>query len=597
MARMNANAGRRLVAAVVVFGCTLLFGVRLVDIQLISAPELNHEAEGKRAVPVVIPSVRGEIVDRNGAVMATTNERYDIEISPYNTTIPGGASFTRYDPNGNPEVVTAAQAFAEIGAITGQSVAEIQQIVDSALADNPRSQFAYIKRSASLDELNRLKALSVPWLFFESNYTRSYPNGAVGGNIVGFMSTDDRPLGGVELSQDACLTGVDGEETYERGADGVALPGSMVVTQPVRNGGTVQLTLDRDLQFEAQQIINEKVNQVGAEWGRLTIMNARTGELVAVAEDDSVDPSNISGSNPDKLNARSFVEPYEPGSTFKTITASALIDQGKASPTTPAEVPWTWDPEPGVHFSDSFVHGVRPWTLTGIMAQSSNVGISMLGSKLSPETRYNYLRAFGIGDPTQAGMPSEAAGLLAPVAKWDRQTAYNTMFGQGVADTIVQTAGVYQTIANGGERIPPSIVAGCIDADGSLQKFEHGDPVRVVKKETAQTVLSVLENVVNQSWITPYVSIPGYRVAGKTGTAQEVDPNTGRYRTDYVHSFVGIFPADDPQFVVAASIAFPSRGDGGVAAMQSFHDAAEATIRTFHVPPSTGKYTKYPVEH
>lgn len=593
MPRLSASSWRRLIAMVAVLGCTGLFALRLVDLQLVSAPKYNAEAEGKRAVPVAIPSLRGDIVDRDGRILATTDERYDVQLSPKNTTLYGGI-FYRDPGNGDePIPVTAKEAFAEIGAVTGQSAKQIQKIVDDALKANPKSDFAYVKRSVDLTVLNKLKALNIPWLTFDSNHARSYPNGAVGGNIVGFSGADAKPLAGVELSQDACLTGVDGEENYERGADGVALPGSVVVTQKARNGGTVQLTIDRDLQWEAQQIINDQVNRVKAEWGLLTIMDAKTGELVAVAEDDSVDPGNINGSNPEKREARSFVAPYEPGSTFKTITAASLIDQGKATPTTVNVTPSRWQPEANVDFRDWFDHGPTSWTLTGILLQSSNVGISMLGSRLSPETRYDYLKRFGIGQPTKAGMPAEDSGLLYDVKQWDRQSSYTEMFGQGLSSTIVQTAGVYQTIANGGLRVPPSVVKSCTADDGTVTKPKHGKPVRAVSKSTAKQVRNMLETVGTDGLVKDYVKIPGYRIGGKTGTAQESN-GRGGYRPDFVYSFAGMFPMDDPQYVVVASVAFPHGGDGTVAATQAFHDAAAATIRTFHIPPSTGKYKKLP---
>jgi len=594
MPKVRGSAGRRLIAIALVLIGSLVFTIRLVDVQVVSAGALNEDAAGKRAVPVTIPSLRGEIDDRDGEILAVTDERFDVQLSPKNTRINDGIFYRRAEGDGVATIkVTSYEAFGEIGELTGQSADEIQAIVDDALKENPKSDFAYVKRSVDLSTMKKLKELRIPWLTFDSNHTRTYPNGAVGGNIVGFAGADSQPQAGVELSQDQCLTGVDGVESYERGADGVALPGSVVVTQEAKDGGTVTLTIDRDLQWEAQQIVNDQVQRVSAAYGYITIMNVKTGELVAVAEDGSVDPNDVSAGDPDKREARSFVAPYEPGSTFKTITAAALIEEGKATPTSAVQVPSHWEPERGVSFGDSFVHPVMPWTLTGTLVHSSNVGISMLGRRLPEQTRYDYLRKFGIGESTNAGMPVEDSGLLHPVKDWDRQTAYNTMFGQGVSSTIVQTAGVYQTIANGGVRVPPSIVQSCVDADGTTHTPDHGDEVRVVSQETSQTVMNMLENVVEQSWIKPHVSIPGYRVAGKTGTAEQPD-GRGGYRSDYVHSFVGVFPADDPQFVVASSIAFPSTGDGGIAAMRGFHDAAEATIRTFHVPPSSGSYTSYP---
>ena len=589
---------RRVLAFALVVIAALVFFVRLVDVQLVSASALNEDATDKRAVPVVIPSMRGDVVDRNGEILATTDARYDVQLSPKNTKLNGG-KFWRADPDGGVGTVevTAQEAFAEIAAVTGQSSAEIQQIVDDALAENEKSDFAYVIRSVDLTVMNRLKALGIPWLTFESHHSRSYPNGAVAGNIIGFSGFEDVPQSGVEVSQDACLTGVDGSESYERSADGVALPGSVVVTQKAVDGGTVELTIDRDLQWQAQQAINEQVQRVSAEWGLLVIMDVQTGELVAVAEDGSVDPNDVDASDPAKREARSFVAPYEPGSTFKAITAAALVDQGLATPETQNATPDYLEPEPGVRFGDSFSHPIMQWTLAGILTQSSNVGTAMLGNQLPAEVRYDYLRKFGIGEATQAGLPVEDSGMLAPVEDWDRQTAYNTMFGQGLSSTIVQTAGVYQALANGGERVPPSVVRACVGADGTETVLDHGDPVQAVTPETSATVMQMLETVVDQAWFNEYVSIPGYRIAGKTGTAEQVDPNTGLYRSDYVNSFAGIFPADDPQYVAVASVAFASGGDGSMAAITAFRDAAEATIRTFHIPPSTGEFVPSPTEY
>ncbi|MGK0722904.1 peptidoglycan D,D-transpeptidase FtsI family protein [Leucobacter sp. W1478] len=582
--------GRRFLAMLLVIVGAGVFTVRLVELQVVSAAGLTAEAADKRAVPVVIPSLRGDIVDRNGEILASTDERYDAQLSPKNARLNGGKFYRVADENGYATVsVTAEEAFAEIGEVTGQTAEEIAAIVDDALAKDPKSDFAYLKRSIDLTTLNKLKGLQIPWLTFESHHARVYPNGAVGGNIIGFSGFEDVPQAGVEVSQDACLTGVNGEESYERGADGVALPGSVVVRQEAVNGGTVQLTIDRDLQWESQQIINNQVQQVAAEWGMLTVLDVETGEIVAVAEDGSVDPNDVDASDPNKREARSFVSPYEPGSTFKMITAAALVDQGSATPNSLLQVPDSWEPEPNVRFGDSFRHAVMPMTLTGALVYSSNVGISMFGSALPEKTRYEYLRAFGIGESTQAGLSLEDSGLLYSPENWDRQTSYNTMFGQGVSATIVQTAGAYQAIANEGLRVPPSVVATCTEADGTVTQIEHGDAVQAVSPETAATTLHMLEAVVQESWITPFVSIPGYRIGGKTGTAEQTD-GQGGYRSDFVHSFVGVFPIDDPQYVIAASIAFPKAGDGSVAALTSFHDAAEATIRTFQIPPSTGSY-------
>lgn len=584
------------VLVVIVF-MALLFAIQLINLQVVSASALNEESASKRAVPDVIKSVRGDIVDRNGEVLATTDERYDVQLSPKNTKVNGGMFYRKVEGGGIGTVeVTSEQAFEEIGAITGQSGAEIQKIVDDALEADPKSDFAYVKRGIDLAQLQKLKALDIDWLTFASHHKRVYPNGAVAGNLVGFSGADEEPQAGVEVSQNECLAGVDGEEHYERSMDGVPLPGSVVTTREVENGGTVQLTIDRDLQWQAQQIINTQTENVGAEYGYLTIMDAKTGELLAVAEDGSVDPNDVDASEPDKRDARSFIRPYEPGSTFKAVTAAALIDSGTATPTSQHLTPMRWEPEEGVTFGDSTVHDEMPWTLTGILTESSNVGTAYFGTQMSNEERYKYYQKFGFGISTDAGMPVEDSGLLYEPSEWDRQSVYNITFGQAISSTIIQTAGAFQALANDGVRIPPTLVKSCTNDDGSVTTYDHGKPVRAVSEETADSVVRMLETVVTHGWYSDIAVVPGYRIAGKTGTAEQSD-GEGGYRADYVYSFAGVFPADDPQYVAVASIGFPSSGEGGVAAITAFREGAEATIRAFHVPPSTGELDPYPIEY
>ncbi len=569
---------------VLVLAGAFAFTVRLVDLQVVRAPEYNAEALDKRGVPVTIPSLRGDIVDRNGVVLATTDERYDVQLSPKNVNY-----WRTLEQNGEWVPIGTDEAFAAVAEVTGQQPEELEKIVDDALADDPKSDFAYVKRSVDLTALNALKKLDIPWLTFDVNHQRLYPNGAVGGSVVGFIGSEGQPQAGIELSQDECLLGSDGEETYEKGADGVRLPGSVVVTKTAEDGGTVQLTIDRDLQYEAQQSINQQVEASNAEWGLVTIMDAQTGELLAVAEDHSVDPNDVDASTPDRREARSFTYPYEPGSTYKTLTAASLLDQGAATINTPNLTPYRWDPEPGVTFADSTPHGDMPWTLSGIIVESSNVGISMVGARLDEQTRYDYLERFGLGQETSTGMPLESSGTLIDAADWDRQTSYNTMFGQGLSSTIIQTASAYQAIANDGVRVPPTLVKGCAAADGTVTETEKQDPVRVISPEAAADTRKMIEAMATEGWIASDAAIAGYRLGGKTGTAEQGD-GEGGYRPDYVYSFAGMFPMDDPQYVVVSTVAYPKIGHGTVVAVRAWHSAVEATIRTFHLPPSSGAY-------
>jgi len=574
-------------ALAVVMAIMAVFVFRLVDIQVVRADDLNQESAGKRSVPLVTKSIRGDIVDRNGELLATTDLRYDVQLSPKNVS-----PFFRKQGLGTVEVTTA-EAFAQIGSITGQSAEELETIVAEALEINPKSDFAYVKRSVDLAQLTALRDLNVPWITFDQNPSRVYPNGAVGGNLVGFVGSENQAQAGIELSQDACLAGEDGIASYERGADGVPLPGSTVVKNQVVNGGTLALTLDRDLQWQVQQAVNQQASSVQAEWAMAIVMNAKTGEVVAIGEDWSVDPNDVSSANPAKREARSYVAPYEPGSTFKTITAAALFDTGNATPTTQVYTPGIFSTPDGARFTDWNFHGGLPYTMTGVMVQSSNIGISLLGTRLTNEQRYDYLKKFGIGVSSKSGMPLEDSGMLADWKNWDVQTQYTTMFGQGVSSTIVQTAGVFQTIANGGVRIPPSLVKECVTETGEVIEHDSGDPVTVISPQAAATTTTVLENVAQQSWTAEHALVPGYRIAAKTGTAEQPD-GRGGYRKSFVHTYAAFYPADDPQFVTVFSVAHPAAGDGGLAAARGFKLVAEATIKAFRIPPSTGSATQYP---
>lgn len=591
MPKLRPLAVRRIIALLIVIIGAVVFTVRLVDLQVVRASEYNAEAFDKRAVPVTIPSLRGDIVDRNGVVLATTDERYDAQLSPKNVNY-----WRNLEKNGEWVPIATETAFVKIAEITGQTPEELEKIVDDALAEDPKSDFAYVKRSIDLTALNALKKLDIPWLTFDVNNQRVYPNGAVAGSIVGFVGSDGQPQAGVELSQEDCLIGVDGEETYEKGADGVRLPGSVVVTKTAEDGGSVQLTIDRDLQYETQQAINRQVEAENAEFGLITVMDVKTGELLAVAEDHSVDPNDVDASAPDKREARSFTYPYEPGSTLKTMTAASLLDQGAATISTPNLTPYRWEPEPGVTFADSEFHGDMPWTLSGIIVNSSNVGISMLGSRLSEQTRYDYLKKFGLGEETSAGMPLESSGLLYEPQDWDRQTSYNTMFGQGLSSTIIQTASSYQAIANGGERIPPTLVKSCTSADGTVTKRQGQDPVRAISPVAAVDTQKMLEAMATEGWVAEDIGIAGYRLGGKTGTAEQSD-GEGGYRSDYIYSYAGMFPMDDPQYVVVATVAYPKVHRSSIVAVRAWRDAVEATIRNFHVPPSNGAYEPIPLTY
>lgn len=556
-----------------------LFVIKLVDIQVIRASAYNEESVGKRSIPSTVLAKRGTITDAKGTVMAESVLRYNITVSPKNAK-----DFLRQTDRSE-VTITPQQAAIEIGTITGQKPEEILKIIADALAQNPKSDFAYIKKAVDVDTFRALYALEIPWLFFEQAPGRTYPAGAVGGNLLGYVGQDGQPQAGLELAQNDCLAGTNGEEVYQRGADGIRIPGSTVTSVAAENGGSLKLTINSDLQWYSQQVLAKRVTETNAQWGIVIVQEVKTGKLLTVADYPTVDPNNVNGSDESARGSRAFTSPYEPGSTIKALTAAGLINSGAADPSTQVIAPYALTFPNGAKVNDAVPHGSWPLTLTGVLQESSNTGITQLGQALDAKTRYDYLRAFGFGETSAVNFPGESGGILHPYEEWDNQTTYNTMFGQGLATTAVQVAGAYQTLGNGGVHLPASLVEECVKADGTVVKPEQTKGTQVVSPEAARTTVDMLENVVTQGALTSVVQIPGYRSALKTGTAQQSD-GSGKYGDKYIVSNAGLIPADDPQYVVYVVIAYPD-GNTFMASPPVFRDVMAQVIKEYRIQPST----------
>lgn len=567
-----------------------VFVVRLFDIQVVRAGELNAASYGKRSVPVTVYGPRGNITDAEGKVLAGSVMRYDVAVSPKNVH-----DFTRSTPSGE-VTITVADAADEIAAITGQTAASILKIVADALKDDPKSDFAYVRKAVDLDSYRALDDLDIPWLWFYTHPGRTYPNGAVAGNLVGFVGSDGTPLEGLERAQDDCLAGHDGTETYEKSLDGIRLPGSTTTSKPVKAGGTLKLTIDADLQWYAQQQLAEQVKAVGGTHGMAIVQEVKTGKLLAVADYPSVDPNNVDGTPAEFRSSQAFRAPFEPGSTLKSLTAAALVDEGVVTPTTHVLAPYKITMPNGATFSDSDPHPDERLTMTGVLVESSNTGISQLGDRMSDSDRIDYLAKFGIGTITASGFPEEEPGILHPADEMDNQTKYATMFGQGLSMTAVQVASAYQTLGNNGLRLPVQLVESCTMPDGKVVKPKPGEGVQVVSPEAAKTTVNMLESIVTQGWLKKTLTIPGYRVAAKTGTAQQAD-GQGGYSSKYLVSLAGIAPADDPQYVVSVNIANPVTITSSAASAPVFQKIMNQVLKMNRVKPSTTKSPNFPTDY
>jgi len=574
--RTRRSRARISIVVVVIFAIVATFTSRLVDIQLVQASELNAQSLSKRAQELITYGTRGEIVDANGAVLAGSVERYDIEASPRN-------ALTRSDA-----VTSVPEAVGKIAAITGQDPTAMMALI----AADPESDFAYLAKGVTYEQFVAVRELEIPWVYYGLRPSRTYPNGAVAGNLVGFIGTDG-PQAGLELSEDECLASTNGSAIYEKGEDGVQLPGSLVTTVEPKNGGSLSLSIDRDLQFYVQQRMAQSYAMLGAEWVTAVVMRVSDGHLMAVADYPSVDPNNVDGVPNTALGSRAFSWAYEPGSTMKAITAAALLDAGVATQTTQITAPGRLYLSDGGFIKDSFAHDDLRYTLTGALVDSSNTAISLLSDLLPAEQRYEYITDFGFNSETEVGFTGESEGLVHPAENWDERTNYAVQFGQGLSVTSVQMASAYQALANGGVRMPVTLVTGCTLPDGTITQLPSTEGTRVVSESAADQTVEMLEKVVTNGWASADLSIPGYRVGAKSGTAEVAE--NGVYGDKAVISFAGMAPADDPQFVVVVTAGIPSSiySSGDIAS--SFHDVMAQALTQFRVTPSTTRAPDIPL--
>lgn len=590
---------RTVVALAVVLAVLCAFVVRLVDIQVVNAREHIDDSQAyATGAKSTLYGARGEIVDDNGVVLASSTTLYDVQIDPL-LAAQGVATVdaegrTIKDDDGKNVMTPWSEVAPKIAAITGQSAADVEKIVADALAADAGSRFAYVKRYVSTEEYRALAELKLPFLTFPLHPARTYPDGAVAGNLIGFVGSDGTPLEGLESLQDSCLQATNGTLTYQRGADGVIIPGTEV-EDPAVNGGTLKLTIDSDLQWFMQQLISEETARYQADWGGIIVMEAKTGKIRALAETNTVDPNDPGASDPDNRGSRLLRVSYEPGSTFKPVTAATAIEQAGLSPTSTVETPDRIRFPNGAVINDSESHPTQNLTLTGGLVESSNVAMSQFGSLVSPEVRYDYLKKFGVGGGTALDWSAEPSGEIRDPSTWDNQTYYTTTFGQAFTVTPTQVTSLFQTIANGGVRMPAQLVESCTKPDGTVVTPDLPDPVQVIKPETAAEVSQMLENVYAQGTLADDIRIPGYRLAVKTGTAQVPDGNGGYKDNLYMTSLAGYAPADDPQYVVLTLFNEPKTNTMSSANRSVFKKAMTQVLTHYRVMPSGSDTPLLPV--
>jgi len=384
------------------------------------------------------------------------------------------------------------------------------------------------------------------------------------------------------------LAGKAGSMTYERGPGGRVITTSDVTGSDVTEGSDVQLTIDRDIQLIAQKTIAKQVKDSRAVSGTVIVMDPRSGHILAMATAPTFDANSAAAADDAVRGNRALSDVYEPGSTSKVMTMAAIVDQGAANAGSAFTIPGVLKRGDKV-FHDDVAHGTWHLTLAGILAKSSNIGTILASERIGGRKLYQYLKAFGIGEPTGIAFPGESDGYIPKYRDWSPTSFPTIAFGQGLSVNSVQAASVFSTIANDGLRVEPQLVQAVISPDGTVTPTAAPKTTQVVKASTAKQIRAMLEGVVGKGGTAPLAAIPGYRVGGKTGTAQFVDPKCSCYNGEVVASFIGMAPADNPQLVVAVSLMNPKVGRfGGQLAAPVFRKVMTYALQVRHIPP-TGK--------
>ncbi len=452
-------------------------------------------------------------------------------------------------------------------------------------------KFLYVTKGITPEVWDHVASLQIPGIFSEQTSQRVYPQGALAASLVGFMGNDGKPLGGLEYSLNKALSGQPGSIRYEKDPQGSIIGTAPVdQTNPVA-GQSVRLTIDQDLQWKAETLLADQVRKTGALSGTAVVMDTTTGDLLALAAAPTFDPNNYGKAPPTSLVNQALAGVYEPGSTSKVMTASAALEEGVVTPSTPVTVPGTLKRSDRT-FHDAESHGTERLTFAGVLAKSSNIGTIEVGERMTPQTMWGYLNKFGVGQPTGLNFPGESAGILADYKDWSGSQRYTVLFGQGLSVNAVQAAGVFQTIANDGLRMPPRLVDGYVSGSGDVTMTGPSTGVRVISPAVAKELRIMLEGVVSNDGTAPAAKIPGYRVAGKTGTAQRFDPTCGCYR-GFTASFIGMAPADTPRLVVAVTLQRPVSGHfGGAVAAPIFQQIMSYALARLDIPPTGTKSPK-----
>jgi|UniRef100_UPI004049551E cell division protein FtsI (penicillin-binding protein 3) len=559
-----------------------VFGLRLVQVQAVQAGDYRMRAVNEMENTKSLPAPRGDITDINGIAFARSVAATSIVVDQTQITNP-------------------ARVANFIAPILDLPVAQVQASITGKRKWNMVYQNAkpalWQKLTQSISQFNsQYPAMSpdrIIGFFPERGYIREYPSGSLIASLVGFVNRDGKGATGLESSMNSTISGIDGKYSFANGY-GAEIPGSQSEIIPAQTGTTVRLTVDRDIQWVASQAISEAVKSSHAISGTVIVMDPKTGEILAHATAPTFDPNNTSKVALVAMRNPSVQDVYEPGSTGKVMTLAAALEEKKVTPETVITVPYALKRSIKV-FHDHDKHPTLHLTTAGVLAVSSNTGSIKIGELLSHDTFYDYLTKFGVGSKTGSGLPGESRGILPKVANWSGTSAPTMAFGQGYSLTAMQATSIFATIANDGVRVSPTVIAGTHDSSGNFTPAPGRTSQRVISSETAKAMRLMMESVVSGNGTAPTAAIAGYRVAGKTGTAQRIDDTCGCYR-GYTASFIGFAPADKPAYVISVTIQDPKGLHwGGALGGPVFKKVMSFVLQSRHIAPTGTTFDPIPL--
>jgi cell division protein FtsI (penicillin-binding protein 3) len=532
---------------------------RLVLLQVRDGQAFASLAADQRLRRVTLPAERGSLYDRSMNELAMSLPAKAVYADPALVVDPAGTA-ARLAPLLDLPVNRVVRALTE------------------------ESRFEYLARRMDLDLAERVERLNLPGIAFLDEPKRHYPSASLAAQVLGFVGLDGAGLAGLELQYDEVLAGRPGTLVVEQDPNGLPIPQGIQRTISPQRGRDLALTIDKDLQFQAERALVEAVRANGAIGGTVIVLDPHTGDILAMATEPGFDANAFSEAPAAATRNRSVTDVYEPGSVNKVITAAAALEEGEIEPPDRMFVPAQIQVADRV-FHEAHPHPTMAMTLTDVIAQSSNVGTIMTADRLGSDRLDRYLRAFGFGEATGVEFPGESDGILMAEEDWWGTSMATIPIGQGIAVTPLQMASVFATIAGEGVRRPPRLVRGTVGPTGRLLEEPIPEGDRVVSRRTARLVTGMLAHAVDAG-TGQEAQIPGYWVAGKTGTARKPLEGALGYSDQYVASFIGFAPARDPAVVVAAILDEPDTVYGGVASAPLFQEVTRFALAHLRVPTS-----------